>query len=229
MKQIFTKVAAAACLLYSANCWAQFSVSLGGSTRKYFGKTIGLYPQVNPNTTSFIFGGKLRLGYGFFHRHSVNLGVAYFAPSAPVERYGDYLIDMSFQNIELEFNYHYYFSGRYDFPEAKAYLLTGFSAINSHHRIVGGVVELVAPGERKFFENRRIETGHWNLGIGGEVPLRRGSAFWFLEAKAAIHVNAFVKKTTIWETSLINFGSATTGVRFLIGGPKRKGGPPPSR
>ncbi|WP_448519814.1 hypothetical protein [Rhodoflexus sp.] len=217
MKQGFTLVAAIVLLFLSTSrAFAQFSVSLGGGTAKYFGKTIGLYPQVDPNTFPFIFGGKLRGSYGFFERNSINLSFGYFAPSAPLGNYGSYVqTSLRVQNMELELNYHRYLSGRYSFPEAKTYVLAGFSAILSNHD-VSGAVELVSSGERKFFEDRRIETGHINLGLGGEVPV--GGAFLFLEAKAAIHVNAFLNRTTIWETSLINFGAATAGVRFLVGG-----------
>jgi len=203
-------------LMIVSNSFAQFSVSIGGGTAKYFGKTIGIYPQVNPNTFPFVFGGKLRAGYGFFEKNSINLGFGYYAPSAPLDNYGNYVqTSLRVQNMELEFNYHRYLSGRYSFPEAKTYALAGFSAIMSNHK-VDGAVELVSSGERKFFENRLIETGHFNIGFGGEVPVR--NVFLFLEAKAAIHVNAFLNKTTIWETSLINFGAATAGVRFMVGG-----------
>ncbi|MCS7019929.1 MAG: hypothetical protein RMJ87_12710, partial [Cytophagales bacterium] len=184
---------------------------------------IGLYPQINPNTFPFIFGGKLRVGYGFFEKNTVNLSFGYYAPSLPVDNYGNYtLTSLRVQNMELELNYHRYLSGRYSFPEAKTYALIGFSAIMSKHN-VDGAVELVSSGERKFFEDRHIETGHVNIGLGGEIPVR--GAFLFLEAKAAIHLNAFLNKTTIWETSLINFGAATAGVRFFLSGKRRSGAP----
>lgn len=224
MKQGFTRTATLMLLLFvSYGAFAQFSVSLGGGTAKYFGKTIGIYPQINPNTFPFIFGGKLRGSYGFFEQNSINLSLGYYAPSAPLERYGGYVqTSLRVQNIELEFNYHRYLSGRYSFPEAKTYALVGFSAILSNHD-VSGQVEFVSSGERKFFEDRRIETGHVNIGFGGEVPVR--GVFLFLETKAAIHVNAFLNKTTIWETSLINFGAATAGMRFLVGGGGRSRAP----
>ncbi|WP_250631347.1 hypothetical protein [Rhodoflexus caldus] len=217
MKQGFTLATGVFLLLFAtSNAFAQFSVSIGGGTAKYFGKTIGIYPQVNPNTFPFIFGGKLRVGYGFFEQNSINLSFGYYAPSSPLDNYGNYtLTSLRVQNMELELNYHRYLSGRYSFPEAKTYALVGFSAVMSNHN-VDGAIELVSSGERKYFENRRIETGHVNIGLGGEVPVR--GAFLFLEAKAAIHMNAFLNKTTIWETSLINFGAATAGVRFLVGG-----------
>jgi hypothetical protein len=224
MKQSFTLATGIFLLLFAvSNAFAQFSVSIGGGTAKYFGKTIGIYPQVNPNSFPFIFGGKLRAGYGFLEQNSVNLSFGYYAPSAALDNYGSYANTfLRVQNLELELNYHRYLSGRYSFPEAKTYALVGFSAIMSNHN-VDGAIELVSSGERKFFENRRIETGHLNIGLGGEVPVR--GAFLFLEAKAAIHLNAFLNKTTIWETSLINFGAAAAGVRFLVGGGGRSRAP----
>lgn len=226
MKQGFTRAAAIFHLLLLITCldvFAQFSISLGGGTAKYFGKTIGIYPQINPNTFPFIFGGKLRGAYGFLEKNSVNLSFGYYAPSLPIDNYGNYTLNsLRVQNMELELNYHRYLSGRYSFPEPKTYALIGFSAVMSRHE-VEGPIELVAPGERKFFEDRLIETGHMNIGLGGEVPVR--GIFLFLEAKASIHVNAFLNKTTIWETSLINFGAATAGMRFLVGNGRRSRAP----
>jgi hypothetical protein len=224
MKQGFTLATGIFLFLFAvSNAFAQFSVSIGGGTAKYFGKTIGTFPQVDPNTFPFIFGGKLRGSYGFFERNSVNMSVGYYAPSLPLENYGNYIFaTLRVQNTELELNYHRYLSGRYSFPEAKTYALIGFSAIMSRHD-VGGPIESVSSGERKLYEDRLIETGHVNIGLGGEVPVR--GAFLFLEAKAAIHMNAFLNKTTIWETSLINFGAATAGVRFLVGGGGRSRAP----
>lgn len=202
---------------------AQFSVSLGGTFGKHVGKAEGwgMYPITNPNAFPPLLGGKIRGTYGFLSRNSIGLGFAYYAP-ASLDNVGNYsTASLSAQAMELELNYHRYFSGDYNMDDFKFYGILGLSAIMMRHTFALENPDHVAAGELKFFENDLIQTGHINVGLGVELPV--GGAFIFLEGKTAVHANAFVDNTTVWETSLVYLASGTAGVRIPINIGKGKG------
>ncbi|MCU0449752.1 MAG: hypothetical protein MUC97_07875 [Bernardetiaceae bacterium] len=212
------------CALLSQAAQAQFGISVAGVGVRHFGKVgIGEYPINNPNEVipngfPTLFGPKLRGTYGFPRKggkNSVSLGVGYYFPTREVNvLYGG--VTMKPRTLEMELSYHRYFIGTYDFSEFKLYGIVGVSAIQMYHNYNIPDIELVIPGERKYFDNSVVQTGHYNIGLGTELPV--GGSFFFLEGRVSIHGNTYYRRTTIMASSLGYFGSVTAGMRFPING-----------
>jgi|GEM_PF-5283070 len=202
---------------------AQFTINVAGAAIRHLGPLPrGEYPINNPQEFPTLVGIKIGGSFGFPYeatKNSINLNFGYYFPTSSIDvNYGG--VTMKPQTMELELNYHRFFVGIYNYDEFKFYGILGVTGVLMDQRYDVPDVNLISAGEVKYFRNSIVQMGHYNVGLGVEVPTPMG-AMLFLEAKAAIHANVFYRHTTVWESSLNYFGSATFGLRIPISGRER--------
>ncbi|MCU0390277.1 MAG: hypothetical protein MUE81_04105 [Thermoflexibacter sp.] len=202
-------------LSFAQNLSAQFfSVGGGLAYSKYFGKRAD-YPLQSPKMYPSTLGLKLRGEYGGFgdKKNALSFSFAYFFPTKS--------IDLSYagatlkgKSMELELNYQRFLKGRYIDDALNVYALGGISGVMTTLDYSVPVIEDIIPGEQKYFKDETTLFVYGNIGIGAEYPV--GDFYLFLEAKASIHLNAYVANTTIWQNNLMYWGGGTFGVRYPL-------------
>ena len=213
MKKIVCLLAIVFSLLYVQNVAAQYlSFSGGGVYAKYFGQR-GDYPLVKSNMYPGTYGIKIRGTYGGFgdSKNAISGGIAYFLPTKAINlSYGGATLKGS--TIEFEFNYNRYLRGRYIDDALNVYAIAGVSGAVTMFDYDVPDPTLINPAELKYFKDETTLFVYGNIGIGAEYPVN--SFYIFAEAKAAIHMNAYVANTTIFQNNLLYWGGATFGVRY---------------
>lgn len=213
MKKIICLLAVVFSLFYVQNVAAQFfSLSGGGVYAKYFGQR-GDYPLVKPNMYPGTYGVKIRGTYGGFgdYKNAISGGIAYFLPTKAIDlSYGGATLKGS--TIEFEVNYNRYLRGRYTDDALNVYAIGGVSGAITMFNYDVPEPAYINPAELKYFKDETTLFVYGNIGIGAEYPV--SSFYVFAEAKAAIHMNAYVGGTTIFQNNLLYWGGATLGVRY---------------
>ncbi|SFF23695.1 hypothetical protein [Thermoflexibacter ruber] len=202
-------------LIFAQQSYAQFfSVGGGIANSRYFGKRAD-YPLQTPKDYPHTFGLKLRGSYGGFgdRKNALNASFTYFFPTKSIDlQYGG--ATLRGKAMELEINYLRYLRGRYIDDALNVYAIGGFSGTINTLDYNVPAPELIIPGEQKYFKDETTLFGYFNIGIGAEYPV--GELYVFLEGKAAIHLNAYVSNTTIWQNNLMYWGGGTFGVRYPL-------------
>lgn len=213
MKKIICLFFVICSLFLAQNAFAQYmSLSGGAVYAKYFGQR-GDYPLTTPSQYPGTYGFKVRGTYGGFgdRKNAISGSIAYFLPTSAIDLlYGGATLKGS--TIEFEVNYNRYFRGRYVDDALNVYAIGGVSGALTSLKYNVPDPALINPAELKYFKNEQTIFVYGNIGIGAEYPVE--SFFIFAEAKAAIHLNAYVNNTTILQNNLMYWGGATIGIRY---------------
>ncbi len=213
MKKIIFLFAVAFSLSGFQEALAQYwSVGGGAVYAKYFGNRAD-YPLTKPSMYPGNFGFKVRGTYGGFgdRKNALSGSIAYFLPTRAIDlSYGG--ATMKGSTIEFELNYNRYLRGRYIDDALNVYAIGGVSGSYNMLRFNIPDISLIIPGEQKYFQSENTMFVYGNIGIGAEYPVQ--SFYVFAEAKAALHLNAYVSNTTIYQNNLMYWGGATLGIRY---------------
>ncbi len=208
------------CMAHQAQ--AQLSAGLGGTYTRYFsgGKD---FPIRNAYTdVPHIMGAKVNLSAGFWEFNAVRFGVGYNVALQNFRQVSNttaelmHGIDGSIQSFEISADYQRYFVGSYN-TDYGIYALGGLSYMhNMINYNIKDPVALAYTGEAKFYDPKTVQLVTFNLGLGAEAYVF-DRFYWFLEANAGIHMNAYINDTTIKQSNLMYYARAMTGFRVPFG------------
>jgi len=197
----------------------QFGMGLSVEYSEYFGKSFFLtppfkYPIGYPDKYPGMLGVRISGDFGKW-KHRITGGFTYFLPLQTID-FNYYGIKWDMSRFNFDLNYKYYLFPFSSYESGGFYALAGGTVnfLTNNASIPDNTVS-----EAKLFESETIIGTNFNIGVGGEVEIPSG--FLFVEAKAAIHTNAFINNTTIWQTPLVSFWQVGVGYRFFLGQPKK--------
>jgi hypothetical protein len=211
---------------------AQLSVGLAGTYTRYFAGGAD-FPIRNTSNLPHIMGGKLNFSTGFLEFNALRFGVGYNIGISDLRSVSNTTAELmhgvngKVNSFELSIDYQRYFVGSYNYD----YGIYGIGGLSYVHNMLSYTIPdadaLAATGEAKFYKDKTVQLITLNAGLGGEVWVMN-KFYWFLEATAAVHVNAYINDTTIKQSNLMYFFRGMTGFRVPFGAaaksarPKRK-------